>query len=341
LTAYRHGQPLTFRSALYPVFGERIRGPVGHAIDIFAVLGTMFGVATSLGLGAQQMNAGLNYLVGVEVSVPHQLVLIALITAVATASVVSGLDRGIRWLSRVAVWLALPLLVYVVATGPTGVALRAAVDYTGHYLVSIGRQGFWSSLGGSTPWQADWTLFYWGWWIAWSPFVGMFVARISRGRTIREFVLGVLLVPTAVTCVWFGVFGGIGLDRVIGGDEGLATAVRDNFPVAIFVFFEAFPLPGLLSVVGVAIIVVFFVTSSDSASLVIDYIAAGGDPDPPKRQRIFWATLEGVVAAVLLVGGGLAPMRAFQLITGLPLAVVLWLICYAVVRSLRAERRGE
>jgi choline/glycine/proline betaine transport protein len=337
--AYRRGQPLTFRSALYPVFGERIRGAVGHAIDIFAVLGTMFGVATSLGLGAQQINAGLHYLLGVDVSIPMQLLLIAGITAMATASVVSGLDRGIRWLSRLAIWLALPLLFYILVAGPTDVALRSIIEYSGHYLLTIGRQGFWSSLGGSTKWQGDWTLFYWGWWIAWSPFVGMFVARISRGRTIREFVLGVLLLPTAVTCVWFCVFGGIGLDRVTAGDDVLASAVRDNFPVAIFVFFNSFPLTTLLSIVGVVIIVVFFVTSSDSASLVIDYIAAGGDPDPPKRQRIFWATTEGVVAGVLLVGGGLAPMRAFQLITGLPLAVILLLICYALVRSLRAEGR--
>jgi choline/glycine/proline betaine transport protein len=339
--AYRGGRPLTFRSALYPIFGERIRGPIGHAIDIFAVLGTMFGVATSLGLGAQQINSGLHYLLGVEVSTGAQLLLIAGITAMATVSVVSGLDRGIRLLSRLAIWLALPLFLYVLLAGPTEVALRSVGEYGGHYLMAIGRQGFGSSLGGSTAWQGDWTLFYWGWWIAWSPFVGMFVARISRGRTIREFVLGVLLVPTAVTCIWFCVFGGIGLDRVAGGDEILASAVEDNFAVAIFVFFGSFPAPTLLSVVGLIIIIVFFVTSSDSASLVIDYIAAGGDPDPPKQQRIFWATTEGIVAAVLLLGGGIEPMRAFQLITGLPLAVILLLICYSIVRSLRAEEHQK
>jgi choline/glycine/proline betaine transport protein len=340
LAAYRDGRPLTFRSVLYPIFGERIRGWIGQAIDIFAVLGTMFGVATTLGLGAKQINAGLKYLFGVEVSVPTQLLLIAGITAMATASVVSGLDRGIRWLSRLAIWLALPLLAFILLTGPTGVGLRSIGKYTGHYLLAIGRQGFWSSLGGSTAWQADWTLFYWGWWIAWSPFVGVFVARISRGRTIREFVLGVLLVPTSVCCVWFCVFGGNGLDLVLGGNEELAQAVDDNFAIGIFVFFNSFPVPALLSTVGLLVIIVFFVTSSDSASLVIDYIAAGGDPDPPKRQRVFWATTEGAVAAVLLVGGGLAPMRAFQLITGLPLAVVLLLICWAIICTLRAENHA-
>ncbi len=340
LAAHRHGRPLTFRSALFPVFGERIRGAIGHAIDIFAVLGTMFGVATSLGLGAQQINAGLHYLLDVQVSVPMQLLIIAAVTMMATVSVVSGLDKGIRLLSRLAVWLALPLLLFVLVTGSPLVGLRSIGVYGGHYLLALGRQGFWSSLGGSTAWQADWTLFYWGWWIAWSPFVGMFVARISRGRTIRELVLGVLLVPTAVTCLWFCVFGGIALDRVQGGDDVLADAVKENFAVAIFVFFKPFPSPAILSIVGLAVIVVFFVTSSDSASLVIDYIAAGGDPDPPKRQRVFWATTEGVVAAVLLVGGGIAPMRAFQLITGLPLALVLLLICYAIVRTLRDEEQA-
>lgn len=336
--AYRHGLPLTFRSALYPILGDRVHGSIGHAIDIFAVLGTMFGIATSLGLGAQQLNAGLHYLLRVGVSVPTQLLLIAGITAIATVSVVSGLDRGIRWLSRLAIWLAFPMLLYVLVTGPTLVALRSVGEYGGHYLLAIGRRGLWSSLGGSTAWQADWTLFYWGWWIAWAPFIGLFVARISRGRTIREFVLGVLLVPTVITCVWFCIFGGIGLDRVTSGDGVLAKAVEDNFAIAIFVFFESFPATTLLSLVGFMIIAVFFVTSSDSASLVIDYIAASGDPDPPKRQRVFWATTEGVVAGVLLLGGGIEPMRAFQLITGLPLAVILLLICYAVVRSLRAER---
>nr|VFJ99107.1 MAG: choline/glycine/proline betaine transport protein [Candidatus Kentron sp. H]VFJ99287.1 MAG: choline/glycine/proline betaine transport protein [Candidatus Kentron sp. H]VFK04602.1 MAG: choline/glycine/proline betaine transport protein [Candidatus Kentron sp. H] len=335
--AYRRHQPLTFRCILYPLFGERVRGPIGDAIDIFAVLGTMFGVATTLALGAQQINAGLSHLLGVEVSMSAQLWLIAGITAMATASVVSGLDRGICWLSRLAIWLALPLLLFLLFAGPTLAVLQSVIESTGHYLYAIGRQGLWSDLGGSTEWQGDWTLFYWAWWIAWSPFVGMFVARISRGRTVREFVLGVLFVPTLVSCLWFGLFGGLALDFVAAGNQVLANAVEENFAVAIFVFFDAFPATALLSVIGVAIIIIFFVTSSDSASLVIDYIAAGGDPDPPKRQRVFWATTEGAVAAMLLVSGGIAPMRTFQLITGLPLAVILLLICYAIVRLLRSE----
>ncbi|QDU58931.1 BCCT family transporter [Aeoliella mucimassa] len=335
--AYRRGQLLTFRAVLYPVFGEHTNGLLGSIVDVFAILGTMFGVATSLGFGAQQINAGLNHLVGIQSSLSTQLMLIAFITAIATVSVVSGLDRGIKFLSKLAIWLALPLWLFVLIAGPTGVGLESIVSYGGNYLQEVVEHSLVSSFGGSTTWQSDWTLFYWGWWIAWSPFVGLFVARISKGRTIREFLLGALMLPTLVTCVWFCVFGGMGLDRIEHGDSELATAVADNFAIAIFVFFSDFPLPTLLSIVSLLVIIVFFVTSSDSASLVIDYIASGGDRNPPKRQRVFWATLEGVVAAVLLLGGGMAPMRAFQIMTGLPLAVILLLICYSVARSLVRE----
>ncbi len=335
--AYRQGQLLTFRSVLFPLFGDKMHGPLGSAIDVFAILGTMFGVATSLGFGAQQLNAGLQHLMNVEHSVRAQILLIIFITAIATISVVSGLDRGIKFLSKVAVVLAVPLLIFVIIAGPTSVGLESVLVYGGSYLQSVASHGLISSFGGSTAWQADWTLFYWGWWIAWSPFVGLFVARISKGRTIREFILGVLILPTLVTCVWFCVFGGMGLERIQNGDEALASAVENNFAIAIFIFFSEFPASAFVSLVSLVVIVVFFVTSSDSASLVIDYIASGGDQNPPKRQRVFWATLEGVVAAVLLIGGGIAPMRAFQIMTGLPLAVVLLLICFTVGRALWRE----
>ena len=338
--SFRKGLPLTLRSALSPLLGRRTEGPLGHAIDIFAVLGTMFGVATTLGMGAQQVNAGLQHLLGVGTSTSVQLILIAVITAFATASVVSGLDRGIRRLSELNVGLAVLLLLYVLIAGPTVAALQSVAVGTGSYLLVLAKQGFWSGLGGDLDWQSNWTLFYWGWWIAWSPFVGMFVARVSRGRTIREFVLGVLGVPTAVTCVWFAVFGGVALQRVQSGYAALGSAVQDNFAIAIYVFFDTLPLSGVLSVVASLVIVTFFVTSSDSASLVIDYLSAGGEEDAPTRQRVFWATTEGVVAAVLLVAGGLAPMRSFQIATGLPLCIILLLMCYALVRSLLREGHG-
>jgi choline/glycine/proline betaine transport protein len=336
--SFRRGLPLTLRSAFASLLGERVNGPFGHAIDIFAVLGTMFGVATSLGLGAQQINSGLSYLGGVPEGTGTQLLLIAGVTTLATISVVSGLDRGIRRLSELTVYLAAAVFLYVLLTGPTSETLRVAATSIGHYVIDLVSRLFWSSPGGSIKWQADWTLFYWGWWIAWSPFVGMFVARISRGRTIREFVLGVLLVPSLVTAVWFSIFGGMALHKVLLGDRQLARAVKANFPVAIFVFFNEFPFPTVLSVVGTILITVFFVTSSDSASLVIDYLTGRPGEEPPKRQRIFWATGEGVVGAVLLVAGGLSAMRTFQIVTGLPLAGVLLVMCYALVHSLRQER---
>ncbi|MCO6043659.1 BCCT family transporter [Aeoliella sp. ICT_H6.2] len=335
--AYRRGQLLTFRAVLFPVLGKKTHGLIGGIVDIFAILGTMFGVATSLGFGAQQLNAGLSHLTGIEHSVRVQILLIVFITALATASVVSGLDRGIKLLSKLAILMAIPLWLYVIIAGPTSVGLESIFVYGGNYLRTVFEHALVSSFGGSVEWQSDWTLFYWGWWIAWSPFVGLFLARISKGRTIREFMLGVLLLPTLVTCVWFCVFGGMGIDRVENGDTELVTAVTDNFSIAIFVFFNDFPASTALSAVSLVVIIVFFVTSSDSASLVIDYIASGGDRNPPKRQRVFWATLEGVVAAVLLLGGGIAPMRAFQIMTGLPLAVILLLICFSVARSLIRE----
>jgi choline/glycine/proline betaine transport protein len=335
---FRLKLPLSLRSALHPLFGDRINGGLGHAIDIFAVLGTMFGVATTLGLGAQQISAGLHHLTGLTNTTAVHLTIIAVITLMATVSVVSGIDKGIKYLSMLAIWLALGLILYVLFTGPTTVALRSTLESSGHYLLAMAKQFFWSNLGGDDAWQGDWTLFYWGWWIAWSPFVGIFVARISQGRTIREFILGVLLVPALTTAVWFSIFGGIAMHRVTHGDTALTDAVLNDVPVSIYVFFSGFPLSGLLSVVGVIVIVVFFVTSSDSASLVIDYLTSGGDLDPPRRQRVFWASIEGVVAAVLLLTGGLAPMRAFQVMTGLPLCIILLLMCVALVRALRAEK---
>jgi choline/glycine/proline betaine transport protein len=336
--AYRHDLPLSLRSALYPLFGDRVRGRLGDAVDIFAVLGTMFGVATSLGLGAQQIAAGLNHLFGISGGPGTQVILIVLITAAATASVVAGLDSGIKRLSNINLYLAAGLFIFVILAGKTALAFNGTLQSIGTYLYTLPFTGFWSETFINKDWQADWTLFYWGWWIAWSPFVGVFVARISRGRTIREFVLGVLLVPTLVTFVWFGVFGSMGLDQVVN-DVGQLGQVMNNgeIPLAIFVFFEQFPLSTVVSVVGVAVVVLFFVTSSDSASFVIDMLTAGGDLDPPKVQRVFWATTEGAVGAVLLLTGGLIAMQTFQLTTGLPLALILLAMCVSLHKALVAD----
>lgn len=336
--AFRHNLPLSLRSALYPILGDRVRGPIGDAVDIFAVLGTMFGVATSLGLGAQQISAGLDYLFGIGGTSTTQLIIIAVITAMATASVVAGLDGGIKRLSNLNLYLAGGLFVFVIFAGPTALALDGTLQSIGVYAQDLVFNGFYSETFIDKDWQATWTLFYWGWWIAWSPFVGVFVARISRGRTIREFVFGVLLVPTMVTFVWFGIFGNMALDQAINNVGDLTQVIsNENIPVAIFVFFEQFPLSTLVSGVGVVVITLFFVTSSDSASFVIDMLTAGGDPDPPKAQRVFWATTEGLVGAVLLLTGGLTAMQTFQLTTGLPLAVILLAMCVSLVKGLRAD----
>ncbi len=336
--AYRKGLPLTLRSAFQPLLGRHTDGPVGHTIDVFAVLGTMFGVSTSLGLGAQQVNAGLTRLLGMAEATTTQLVIIAFVTLLATGSVVSGVDRGIRRLSELTMILAVLLFVYLFVTGSPGQATVDAASSVGHYVGTLALQGFWSSMGGDVKWQGDWTVFYWGWWISWSPFVGMFVARISRGRTLREFVLGVVLVPSAACCIWFAVFGAMALRMVDGGDQVLASAVIDAYATSIFVFLDRFPLPTMLSVLASALVVAFFVTSSDSASLVIDYITSGGEQEAPVRQRVFWAVCEGAVAAVLLVTGGLGPMRAFQIITGLPLCLTLLVMCVSIVKALYSER---
>lgn len=336
---FRRGQPMAMRSTLQPLLGDRVYGPAGHAIDVFAILGTMFGVATTLGIGAQQGSEGLAYLFGLEADLSLQLTIVAVATAAALASVVSGLDRGIKRLSQLAFVLGLFMLGYVLLLGPTGYALSATVESLGRYAQTLPGTALRGTAFADADWMADWTLFYWGWWLAWSPFVGIFIARVSRGRTIREFVLGVLFVPTLVIFLWYGVFGHTALRRVLAGDDGLLTTATDNLPAAIFVFFEAFPLPGLVSAVGLLVIAVYFVTSSDSASFVIDMLASGGDLDPPVRTRVFWAATEGVVGAMLLVAGGLSAMRTFQITTGLPLAVLLIGMCAALVRALRHERR--
>ncbi len=340
--SYRRGMPLTFRSALTPLLGQRIHGVIGDAIDVFAVLGTMFGVATSLGLGAGQINAGLEHLLSFKATTGSQLLLIGLITLFATASVVSGIDRGIRWLSEISVWLAGALFLFILFAGPTLAALEAFVVGGGRYLADLVLSAGWSGGPGDARWQGNWTLFYWAWWIAWSPFVGIFVARVSRGRTVREFVFGVLFAPTIVTFVWFAVFGGMALEQAADPASPLRTAVTERLAVATYVFFEHLPLSGVLSVVGTLLTVVFFVTSSDSASLVIDYLSSGGDQDPPKRQRVFWAFAEGGVAVALLLGGGLTAMRSFQLCTGVPLTIVLFAMSAGLVVALyRYERPSK
>ncbi|ASR42723.1 choline transporter [Xanthomonas citri pv. mangiferaeindicae] len=336
--AYRHGLPLRIRSSLYPIIGERIHGPIGHAVDTFAVLGTIFGLATSLGLGVIQINAGLNYLFDIAVGTTTQIVLITVITLIATGSVVSGLDRGVRRLSELNMIMAVALLAFVLIAGPTVYLMQTFVQNTGMYVSNLFSMTFNLYAYEPTSWLGGWTLFYWGWWIAWSPFVGMFIARISRGRTIREFVVGVLLVPLGFTFLWMTIYGNTALHMVmVDGVTQLVDAVAADSSVAIFQFLENLPFSTLTSGLATALVVIFFVTSSDSGSLVIDMLTTKGEEESPVWQRIFWALAEGAVAIALLLAGGLAALQAATIASALPFTVVMILMCWGMVRAMRLE----
>jgi choline/carnitine/betaine transport len=337
--AFRHNLPLTIRSAFYPLIGERIYGPIGHAVDIFAVLGTLFGVATSLGFGVMQVNAGLNYLFDFPISIGWQVVLIAVITGFATFSVVMGLDGGIRRISELNLVLAAVLLVFVLFAGPTVYLLQTYVQNIGTYISGLVETTF--NLYAYQPrgWIGGWTLFYWGWWIAWSPFVGMFIARISRGRTIREFVIGVLLVPVGFTFMWMTFFGNNALHMIINQNIiQMADAVAADTSVALFQFLEYLPLSSVSSLLATVLVITFFVTSSDSGSLVVDMLTSGGtNEDTPVWQRIFWSVSEGCIAAALLLAGGLAALQTATIASALPFAIVMLLMCWGLSRALRLE----
>ncbi len=340
---YRRGLPMRVSSVLYPILGERIYGRIGHTIDVVAVLGTLFGVATSLGLGTLQVNAGISYLTGLEEGLTAQVTLIAIITAIAVVSVALGLDKGIRRLSNVNITMAVGLLIFVLATGPTLLLLRAVVESTGNYLTDLPRLAFWTDALDNTGWQNTWTAFYWAWTITWAPFVGIFIARISKGRTIREFVLGVLALPTAFTILWFTTFGyaAIDLDLRQGGElSETITADPDNVPTSLFMFLENFPLAGVVSVIAVLIVVIFFTTSSDSASFVIDMLCSSDvTDDPPTRQRVFWAIAEGAVAATLLAAGGLEALQEIITVLGFPFFILGLVIIYSLVRGVTQDTK--
>ncbi|WP_412506874.1 BCCT family transporter [Roseovarius sp. SYSU LYC5161] len=342
LFSYNKGLPLSIRSAFYPILGDRVWGWWGHIIDTLAVFATLFGLATSLGIGAQQANAGLNYVYGIPDNVTVQVLLICGITAIALVSVLRGLDGGVKLLSEVNMMIALALLLFVLFTaGAVGILSEFATGL-GAYVQEVvplsnpfGRE--------DTGYLQGWTAFYWAWWISWSPFVGMFIARVSRGRTVREFITCVLIIPSLVCVFWMAVFGGSAINDMIADPEG--SAVIDNVitnyndSVALFAMLESLPLAAITSTIGIVLVIVFFVTSSDSGSLVIDTITAGGKVDAPVPQRVFWCTFEGLVAIALLIGGGLGALQAMVISTGLPFTIILLLICYAIIRGLMSEKR--
>ena len=335
---YRRGLPLSIRSVLYPLIGQKIYGKWGHVVDTLAVFGTMFGVVTSLGLGAMQINAGFSNVFGIPNNVPVQLCLIAIITAMATLSVMMGLDKGIKRLSDINIVLTALLLGFMLFFGPTQFIIDSFIENIGNYVSQLIPLGFWSEAYSNTDWQANWTIFYWAWWVSWSPFVGIFVARISRGRTIREFIFGVLFIPMLLLFFWFTTFGGSAVHMELMGNYGLIEAVKADYGSAIFKLIEYYPLTKPLTLVIVVMIMLWFVTSSDSASLVIDMLTAGGDTNPPKIQRLFWALSQGVIAAVLLVAGGLSALQAVAIIAGFPFAIVVFVMMYCLWRGLTRDR---
>ncbi len=335
---YSKKLPFTIRSVFYPIFKERIWGWTGHIIDILAIFATIFGLATSLGLGSQQISAGLHFLFGIDSGVGTQIMIISFITLIAVTSVVRGLEGGVKVLSNFNIILAVILVLFIIIVGPTlniltGVGTILS-DYASNILAlsnPVGRE--------DSDWYHGWTVFYWAWWIAWSPFVGMFIARISKGRTVREFLIAVLVIPTLVTSLWMSTFGLTALDQVIGNVGELANGISDK-SLAMFQMLENLPLSSITSVLAIILITIFFVTSSDSGSLVVDSITAGGKLDAPISQRIFWAITEGLVAIALLYAGGteaLSALQAGSIATALPFTVILLLMCYSLYIALHAE----
>ncbi|MDQ7727124.1 BCCT family transporter [Halomonas sp. SpR8] len=342
LFTYNKGLPFSIRSAFFPILGDRVWGWWGHTIDILAVFSTLFGLATSLGLGAQQANAGMNFVFGLEVSTTTQVIVIVLVTAVALISVWRGLEGGVKKLSEINMVLAVLFFFFVLFAGPTLLALS----------------GFWAGLSTyvtdflplSAPFGRDddayrqaWTIFYWAWWISWAPFVGMFIARVSKGRTVREFVLCVLLVPSLFIFIWMGVFGSTALEQLYANPATslVKEYVIDSYrpELSLFGMLNELPLTGLMSTLGIVLALIFFVTSSDSGSLVIDTITAGGKIDAPRPQRMFWAIVEGLIAIVLLIGGGLTALQAGVTATAIPFSIVLLLMCYSIIKALNGELR--
>lgn len=343
-TVHRRGRPISLRWTLQPILGDRVKGWVGDLIDVTAIVGTLFGVATSLGLGVSQIGAGLSFLGVIDGASTWVLVaLIAAITVIAVISVVTGVDKGIRYLSNVNMGLAAVLALAVLLLGPTVFLLSDFVQQVGSYVQNLIRLSFRTlpfEGEAGVGWLSGWTTYYWGWWMSWAPFVGIFIARISRGRTVREFVTGVLLVPTLVTFLWFSIMGGSALYREIFGQGGMIDADGGvNTSEALFLLLDGLPLAGLLSVIAIFLIVVFFVTSSDSGSFVVDMLASGGITDPPVWSRIMWGVLEGSIAAALLLagGGGLGALQTMAILVAAPFSIIMVLMMISTARSLLWE----
>jgi len=334
LFSFNKGLPLTIRSIFYPILGEKVWGWPGHIIDVVAVFATLFGLTTSLGIGAQQASAGLSDLFGLPEGDTTMVLLVLAITAVALVSILAGVDKGVRRLSEINLGFAALLMFFVIAVGPTLAIFTGFFQNLGSYAANLpalmmpfGREDANFSQG--------WTAFYWSWWIAWSPFVGMFIARVSRGRTVREFLIAVLLVPSTVSILWMTTFGGTALDQYL--NKGFEAAMDADLELQLFRVLGELPLAEITSFIAICLVIVFFITSSDSGSLVLDTITSGGKVDAPKPQRIFWALIEGFLAIALLLGGGLVALQSMAVSMGLPITLILLAGCWAIIQGLRSE----
>jgi choline/glycine/proline betaine transport protein len=336
--SFRHNLPLTLRSAFHPLIGDKIYTWRGDIIDSFAVISTIFGVTTSLGFGVMQINSGLNYLFGIEVSQTVQLFIIIFIICLALVSVCSGLDKGIKRLSQLNMIMAVALLLFVLVAGPSLFLLQALVQNTGAYLSDIVHNTFNLFAYQKTDWLGGWTIFYWAWWLSWSPFVGMFIARISRGRTIREFLIGVLLIPSGFTFAWMTIFGNSAIDLIhVQGMTDLADAVAADSSIALFAFLAHLPFSQIISFIGLVMVIIFFVTSCDSGAMVVDMLASHGENNTPLWQRFYWTVGIGIVATILLLNSGLAALQTMSIVSALPFTVVLIIAIYGMFTALSIE----
>ena len=334
---YNRKMPLTLRSAFYPLLGDRVNGWMGDLVDIMAVLTTIFGLATTIGFGVGQINAGFSAVFGAPSTLTYQIIIIIAITGIATLSAFSGVNKGVRLLSLLNVRVAIAIFSIILLLGPTAFIFKAYIQNIGSYLTNFIEMSTYTETYRETEWQKIRTIMYWGWWISWSPFVGTFIARVSRGRTIKEFILCVLILPATVTFLWFSAFGGITMNDILLGDTAMINAVNDDISTAIYVFFEKFPLTMILKILGVVLICSFIITSADSGALVVDSITSGGKLKTPKYQRVIWAISIGAVAAVLMYGGGLNALQTAVTISGLPFAIFLLLMGYSLLIGVKED----
>ena len=335
---YNKRLPAAISSAFHPILGDRIYGPIGKTIDILSIFATVFGIATSLGLGAMQVTAGMHEIFGVPNTLFIQLIVIVVATVLFIFSINTGLEKGIQYLSNAAMILSFAIMLMILIVGPTLTIVKVFFNTTGLYISDFIHMSLRLKPFGEGEWIASWTLFYWAWWIAWAPFVGMFIARVSRGRTVREFVIGVLIVPTLGTCLWMSIFGGAALEIVQNtGNRDLATYITENVSLAIFTFFDYLPLSSLLSILGFAVVAIYYITVADTATFVLGMLSEGGTLNPSNKIKMTWGVIQSALAGVLLLAGGLNVLQTASIAAALPFTIILIVMCFSLRKGLKSE----